>query len=767
MLRPGKQVKQLIIMSTLSPSSSEVLPVQRWRLRVRGSVQGVGFRPFVYRLATGLGLTGWVHNDGGGVVIEIQGTILAEFVAALRERLPVLAQIQALDILLTEPVLETGFEVRSSTRGTVSTLITPDQAVCADCLEELFDPADRRYAYPFINCTNCGPRYTLTHCLPYDRANTSMAAFVLCVDCAREYQDPKDRRFHAEPTACPDCGPNLDLSIAKIVERIRVGEILAIKGLGGYHLVCDARNQTAVARLRRSKQRDYKPFAVMAANIASVQQLAYCNAQVVALLMDSARPIVVLESHNKALPAELAPQLPWLGVMLPYTPIHYLLFHEAAGRPTGTQWLQQTQDLVLVMTSANPGGKPLVISNLEAQRQLAGIADSIVTHDRDIVIRADDSVARVIDGAPLFIRRARGQVPTPIRLAEEVPPVLAVGGQLKNTICITRGAEAFVSQHIGDLDNLETIEFFEDTVAHLLSLLDVTPQLVAHDLHADFHSTRFARSLGIPAVAVQHHHAHIAAVAAEHGFTEPVLGLALDGFGLGTDQTNWGGELLWVNRATWQRWGHLTSLPQPGGDVAARQPWRMAAAALHQLGQSEDIGQRFADQPGSTLLAAMLKARVNSPPTSSCGRWFDAACGILGIVPLADYEGQAPMVLEGMVTQPEVVADGWRLEQGRLDLSPLLVALLDCSPQQGANRFHGTLIAALTEWVSVAAAQTGIRHIMLGGGCFLNAVLTRGLIKSLTAAGLQPKLPRCLPPNDGGLSLGQCWIATDPAAVCE
>jgi len=757
----------------------------RRRVRVRGLVQGVGFRPYVYALARAHGLSGWVLNDGEGVLLEVEGPGAGAFAAALAADPPPLARIDDVEAADVAPIGDDGgFAIRDSAGGAVTTGVTPDAAVCPDCLAELFDPADRRYRYPFLNCTHCGPRYTITRRLPYDRPQTAMAPFPLCPDCAREYHDPADRRFHAQPIACPACGPRLSMPVAEIVARLRAGRIVAVKGLGGFHLACDAFNAAAVARLRRVKQRDAKPFAVMVANPASAARLAELSPAEAALLHSVERPIVLLKRSpsqapsGRELPADLAPNLAWLGVLLPYTPLHYLLFHEAAGRPDGTAWLEDPQDLTLVMTSANPGGEPLVIGNDEARRRLAGIADAIVDHDRDIVIRADDGVARVIAGAPALLRRARGHVPAAIRLPREGPPVLAVGGHLKAAVCVTRGADAFLSQHVGDLDNAVTVGFLEETVEHLLHVLQVEPEVVAHDLHPDFQSTLYAQDLagarGLSALGVQHHHAHVAAVLAEHGIDPardgPAVGLALDGFGLGTDGDAWGGgawggELLALAGAGFERIGHLRPLPQPGGDAAARQPWRMAAAALHALGRGEEIAARFAAHGPAAGVAALLARGVNTPPTTSCGRLFDAACGLLGVIPVASYEGEAPMALESLVTRPRVLAGGWRVDGGTLDLLPLLAALDGRDPADGADLFHGTLAAALVDWALPAVQARGPRRIALSGGCLCNAVLAEALVAGFAAHGVAALLPRRAPANDGGLALGQAWVAGLAAAA--
>jgi len=740
----------------------------RIRVRVTGAVQGVGFRPFVNGLAARLGLGGWVLNDSEGVLAEVEGLTddTGAFLQALRIDAPPLSRIDDVISEELEARGETGFAIRASQGGAVSTSIPADAAVCDGCLEELFDPTDRHYLYPFINCTHCGPRYTITRHLPYDRPQTSMAGFAMCGDCGAEYKDPEDRRFHAQPVACPACGPKLSMDVGEIVRRLKAGGILAIKGLGGFHIVCDARNEDAVARLRERKNREEKPLAVMASSLASLKKLAVIDDVAAEVLTSTARPILVLpKCADGGLAPSIAPGLGEIGVMLPYTPIHYMLFHDAAGRPSGTAWLKAAHDFALVMTSANPGGEPLVIGNDDAFRRLDAIADAIVAHDRDIVVRADDSVLRMIGGAPTFMRRARGYVPTPIKLPRDVAPGLALGGHLKSTVCVTRGREAFVSQHIGDLDTLDSLQFFEETVAHLLSITDVTPEWVAHDLHPDFHSTRFALELAadhaIPAFAVQHHHAHVAAVMAEHGLAGPVLGLALDGFGLGEGEgpLNWGGEALLVRDGDYQRLGHLAPLPIPGGEAAFRAPWRIGAAVLHELGRGDENHERYDELGDIGLLTQMLERGVNVQPSTSCGRLFDAAAGVLNVQPVASFEGQAPMKLEALVTTPQILRDGWRIDNGVVDLSGLLSHIADQDPAAGANLFHGTLIAALVDWVEVLSKGAGVTQIALSGGCMMNRVLAEGLERRLRALGFGVFKPQVLPPNDGGLCLGQAWTA--------
>ncbi len=735
---------------------------RRLRIRVRGRVQGVGFRPYIHELAHRFGLGGWVNNDGDGVLIEVEGAAVISFLAALRRQPPPLARIDAVEVCEAKLAGETGFIItESAAGGAVTTPITPDAAVCEACLRELFDPADRRHLYPFLNCTHCGPRYTITRRLPYDRAQTSMAAFALCADCRREYWDPGDRRFHAQPLACPACGPRLDMPLAEIGRRLAAMEILAVKGLGGFHLVCDARADTAVERLRRLKDRDAKPFAVMALNPASADALAEIGAVEAALLTGRDRPIVLAgrQPGAGALAAAISPGLADLGIMLPYTPLHYLMFFEMLGRPVGTEWLHRRCDVVLVMTSANPPGEPLAIDAATIEARLGDVVDGIVDHDREIVIRADDGLMRIIDGAPLVLRRGRGQTPDAIALLRAIPPVLAVGGHLKNTVCLTRGSEAFLSQHLGDMDNRSTLDFFEQTIAHLTNVLQIEPVAVAHDKHPDFLSTRFAQRLKLPSIAVQHHHAHVAAVAAEHGLEDPVIGLALDGHGYGDAGAAWGGELLRLEGASFSRLGHFEPLPQPGGDRAAREPWRMAAAALFALGRGEEIVRRFSKQTHAAALTRLLAKGVNSPPTSSCGRLFDAACGLLGIRETVGYEAEAPMLLESLVRTPRVVSGGWEIENGRLDLLPLLGALTDMDPVAGAEAFHGTLIAGLVAWGRDACVAENRRHIVLSGGCIGNRVLTEGLIRGFAEQGITAVIPRAAPANDGGLSLGQAWIA--------
>lgn len=771
------------------------------RLRVRGVVQGVGFRPFVYRYARSLGLVGWVRNDGGGVEIEVQGSepLVEAFTRGLVAEAPPLARIDAVEPEVIPP--EDGrrdFAILPSAGGTVATAIGPDVGVCPACLAELFDPADRRWRYPFINCTHCGPRYTITRSLPYDRARTSMAGFGQCPACATEYAHPGDRRFHAEPNACPVCGPRLSLfephgvpalardAIAETLRRIRLGEIVAIKSLGGFHLACDAANPAVVARLRASKQRPDRPLALMLANLASVAPLARLGGAAAATLESAERPIVLLDKQagfDTRLPG-IAPGLDEVGIMLPYTPLHYLLFHEAAGRPAGTAWLTEAQPLALVMTSANPHGEPLVRSNDEAFERLAEIADVLLMHDRDIVVRCDDSVLRLRSDLPVgpgeaagagvqFLRRARGFTPLAMPLQEAGPPVLAFGAHLKATLCMARGREAFLSQHIGNLNSPAACAALDEAAEHLQTILSVRPAAVAHDAHPDYYSTRaaleMAARLGVPAVAVQHHHAHIAAVCAEHRLDGPVLGFAADGVGLGTDGMPWGGELLQVDGGDVRRLGHLAPLPLPGGDRAAREPWRMACAVLHALGGADEAARRFAHQPHVALVLDMLARGTRCPPTTSLGRCFDAAAGLLGLCERMSFEGQAAMLLETAARaygKALPLPGGYHIDRRSpdgplvLNLYPLFNQLVEeATPERGAAHFHASLVDGLEHWIGEAAEAHGLRRVALAGGCLHNRVLAAGLRSKLIARGLSVFEAQHVPPGDGGIALGQAWVA--------
>ncbi|RRJ85395.1 carbamoyltransferase HypF [Aestuariirhabdus litorea] len=750
-------------------------------LSVLGLVQGVGFRPFVYGLAQRLGLDGWVANDGEGVQIELEGELpnLQRFQQLLHQELPPLALIDRCEVVERPLQPERGFRIVQSRATEANTSVAADAAVCPDCLNELFDPANRRYRYPFINCTNCGPRYTITRRLPYDRPYTSMAEFQLCGGCQQEYDNPSDRRFHAQPNACARCGPELTLvdsagetvegdPIESTLRALRRGDILAIKGIGGFHLVCDADNSAAVERLRKRKARDAKPFAVMVANRASLESLVELDEASARRLESSAAPIMLLprrqRDSTRLLAEGLAPGLDSLGVMLPYSPLHQLIFFEAAGRPTDAGWRSEPQSLRLVMTSANPAGEPLVIDNAEALAQLAGFVDGLLLHNRAIDCRCDDSVVQA-GTPPMVVRRGRGLAPQILPLIPEGPPLLALGGWFKNSICLAKQQRAYVSPHIGDLNNANTCRFLEQSVEHMRRLFAVTPEAVACDLHPDFFSTRLAQQLAeqwrVPLVAVQHHHAHIAAVMSEHRLSGPVLGLALDGIGLGEDGSAWGGELLLLEGAGYQRLGQLRSLPLPGGDRAAREPWRIAAALLHLLGRNQEIESRL-PYPGSPVVAQMLRQGLNCPPTSSAGRWFDGVAALLGVCAYNQFEARAAMSLESLAAGRCDFQGAHlpALENGQLDLLPLVSALVDeADPVRGAQRFHGALVIALEQWVMEAVQATGLERVALGGGCFLNRLLRETLCQRLRQNGVKVYLGEQLPCNDAGLSLGQAWVA--------
>jgi len=736
--------------------------MDRLQLKIIGQVQGVGFRPHVYRVASALKLRGWVKNNGAGVVIEVIGENTKQFISLLQENLPPLAKIKNIEAehFPYNPLDDTGrFEILKSESTSVNTVISPDVATCNNCLEELFNPESRFYLYPFLNCTHCGPRLTITQNLPYDRAQTSMDIFEMCEACVNDYLDPCNRRYHAQPTACQQCGPQLSMSLEKITQYILDGKILAIKSLGGFQLICDANNVDAIEKLRARKHRKTKPFALMALNAPSVQLFGDCSNKEKELLNSQERPIVLLKKKNAIFPDIIAPGLSQWGVMLPYTPFHYLLFYAFLGYPSGQDWLEQNCSFVLIVTSANPGKLPLVIDDSVAKSALKDIADHQVSYNRKIITRVDDSVVRVICEKPVFIRRARGYVPSPIKLSSHVPCTLALGAHLKNAFCITRGDEAFVSQHIGDIENTTTVEFLHESLNHLMKFLNVKPERIACDLHPDFYTTRLAHSINLPIIPVQHHHAHLTSVIAEYHIKEPVLGLALDGYGYGDDGSLWGGELFFLEGINYQRIGHFYPIALPGGDQATREPWRIALGILYELNETKEINKRFAEVKNSDAVLQMLEKNIHISRTSSCGRLFDAASALLGTQQQVNYEGEAAMKLESLVSQPEVLSNGWQIHQDQLNLLPTLKYLLNCDPVTGANIFHGTLIAGLADWLEKSCQQWKLNKVVLSGGCFLNKILTEGLVKMLMHKNIIAYFPKQVPPNDGGLCLGQAWVA--------
>jgi len=738
---------------------------RRLRVRVRGAVQGVGFRPFVYDLAARMRLNGFVKNDAEGVLLEVQGPGVDAFLDALERAPPPLARVDSIEVAELPPDDCGDFVILDSAGGDMQTRIVPDAAVCDACLRDLFNPSSRFHLYPFVTCTHCGPRFTLTRRLPYDRARTSMASFAMCAACVQDYHNPANRRFHAEPVACPACGPKLSHDPHDIAAALLAGKIVAVKGVGGFHLMCDARREAVVAELRRRKARDAKPFAIMVANAASAEVAARPTSAEIALLQTAARPIVLMD-RKEGLASGVAPGLARIGVMLAYTPLHHLIFHAAIGAPSDPGWRERKHDVALIATSANLCADPLVKDNDEAQARLASIADIIVTHDRDIVARIDDSVMSLVAGAPAFLRRARGFVPEPIDLGADGPCVVGAGAHLKATVTVTRRREAFVSQHIGDLGSGATARFYHETTQRLLDLLGVEPDAVACDLHPDYFSTRWAEEQGRPLIRVQHHAAHIATVLAEHQIGTSALGLALDGHGLGDAGQSWGGELIRMDGALWRRLGGLAALPAPGGDRAAREPWRMGVGALAKLQRLDAVRDLFADEPRAIEMSRLINGGYRPALTTSMGRLFDAAAALLGVCARQEYEAQAAMEMEALVRAPRAVENGFRLTRGELDFTPLLdiLAFGGLGPREGAELFHGTLVEGLARWAAAAAHEESLGIVALGGGCLMNRVLAEGLATRLRAFGLTPLLAHKLPPNDGGLSLGQAAIARETTA---
>ncbi len=700
---------------------------ERRRLRARGVVQGVGFRPFVYRLAREHGLGGYVLNDGDGVLIEVEGGELDRFAVDLRSRAPALARIESLTSEIVEPLGEGEFSIVESVASGHAALIPPDVATCDECLRELFDPADRRYRYPFINCTQCGPRFTIVRAVPYDRPNTTMAGFPLCPGCRREYEDPLDRRFHAEPIACPVCGPQLSMPLEEAAAVLDGGGILAVKGLGGYHLACDAADEEAVARLRARKHREAKPFAVMS---DEPELLVHVNSAELELLRSRERPIVLLRRVPGAPVAEsVAPGSPWLGVLLPYTPLHHLLYRDFGGP--------------LVMTSGNLSDEPIAFEDDEARRRLGGIADAFLTHDRPIHRRCEDSVVR----RAFPVRRSRGFAPSPLPLSCS-RPLVAAGAALKSTFCVATAEGAFLSPHLGDLDSEAAYRAFIDDLVLYLGMLDVTPELVACDLHPEYLATKWAHDQCLPLVEVQHHHAHAAACLAEHREDGPALALIFDGTGLGTDGTLWGGELLRCDLASFERLAGLEPIPLPGGEAAIRQPWRVAAAHLERVGLP-------VPWPRWSTVRESLKA--NAPLSSGMGRLFDAVAAVLGFDGEATYEGQAAIELEQLAGDEPAEPWPWRFGDATdLVTQCYLHVTSGREPAWISASFHETVAAS----AAAACAEVGTcETVVLSGGTFQNVRLLSSTRQRLEGFGFRVLTHRLVPPNDGGISYGQAAVA--------
>ena len=737
-------------------------------LQVNGIVQGVGFRPFVYRLAVGYGLKGSIRNTASGVLIEVQGipALLDEFARRLLNDRPPLSHIESIEASTLACVVEEGYVIGDSISGVgVETLIPPDIALCSDCRRELLDPADRRFRYPFINCTNCGPRYTIVERLPYDRPFTSMRSFPMCPECEREYHDPLDRRFHAQPNACPVCGPSLALldaagtilqgdAVAEAVAFLRQGLILALKGLGGFHLAVDAGHEDAVRRLRERKGREAKPFAVMMRDMELVRRYCEVSEGELAALTSAQAPIVLLKKKTgAALAPSATPGNDRLGVMLPYTPLHTLLFDGG-------------MDL-LVMTSANFSEEPIVHDNEEAMLRLKGIADAFLVHNRPIYLKCDDSVTIHLSGELRQIRRSRGYVPAPIYLKETGPAVLAAGGELKNTVTLLKGTHALMSQHIGDMKNFEAYRHFEHVAAHLQHLFQAVPELVVHDLHPAYLTTQWAMKQSVPLLGVQHHHAHLAACLAENREDGPAIGLILDGTGYGTDGTIWGGELLIGDASGAERFASLELMPLPGGDAAVVQPWRAALGYLYR--SCADLPELpFMKERRIEPVLELLQKRVNIAETSSCGRLFDAVAAICGLRGEITYEGEAAIALmqaAGGRVGSQAFRSALHRENGRWTIlvSPIVQDVV-AALQQGmaisdiSQRFHRTLVNCFRQIIDKASSATGLKTVALSGGVFQNTLLFETLVLELQNAGYRVVTHALVPSNDGGISLGQAVI---------
>ena len=760
----------------------------RRQIDVSGIVQGVGFRPYVYRLATGRHLKGTIHNTPAGVTIEIQGPAetVQDFVEHLPAEAPPLARITSLAVheLPCHPAQidslqidgDQDFRIVHSHEGEeIRTLISPDVAICPDCLRELFDPSDRRYRYPFINCTNCGPRFTIIRDIPYDRPSTSMAIFPMCPACLGEYENPLDRRFHAQPNACWQCGPRVELwdkagrriecrdAIAEAISGLHAGLVVAVKGLGGFHLAVDATNAAAVALLRQRKRRVEKPFAVMVPDQQAAAEICELDGTAATVLQSIQRPIVLLPKKRSGLiPDAVAPFNRYLGIFLPYTPLHYLLLAEGGFN-------------ALVMTSGNLSEEPIAIDNREAIHRLNGLTDYFLVHNRDILLRCDDSVVRVAGGVTRHLRRSRGFVPVPVFLKDDQPSVLAVGGELKNTICLTKGKHAFLSQHVGDLENVESYSFFHEAIRHLEQILEIKPEIIAYDLHPDYFSTKWAlQQSGAQLVAVQHHHAHIASCMAENHLEGRVIGFALDGTGYGSDGKIWGGEVLIAGYEDFERAAHFEYVPLPGGAAAIREPWRMAVSYLaHHFGRDfVNLDLPFVRQLNRSkvdFLLRMIEQGVNSPLTSSCGRLFDAVAALIGIRQQVNYEAQAAIELEMAIASSadetgyplDLVPDG---HKWIISTRPLFDALLHDLGQNLpvpaiSQRFHHGLVGGFVQLATLLRRKTALNRVCLSGGTFHNVYLSQGLEAYLAKAGFEVFTQKEVPSGDGGLSLGQALVA--------
>ena len=752
------------------------------KLVIRGIVQGVGFRPFIYQLASSRSLSGEVANTSAGVVIHVEGPgkAVEEFSTAISQKNPPLAYITDITSESADFRGDGGFVIAASRKqSSRSALISPDVSICEDCLKELFDPGDRRYRYPFTNCTNCGPRYTIIDDIPYDRPKTSMRHFKMCPDCQAEYDNPLDRRFHAQPNACPVCGPRCVLldSGRRVVEEnhpvkeaarlLKAGHILAIKGLGGFHLAVDARNSAAVKELRKRKHREEKPFALMSLDLKMIETYARVDTDSKALITSIQRPIVLLDKQQSSpICRSVSPRNRYFGVMLPYTPLHYLLLSEGF--------------TALVMTSGNMSEEPICISNDDAFKRLDRIADYFLIHDRGIYLRSDDSIVRKYAGETRFLRRSRGYVPVPVFVKQKLPRVLACGAGLKNTVCLTKEDRAFLSQHIGDMENRETLAFFELTIDHLKKILDIDPEIVAHDLHPDYLSTRYALAReNRQLVGVQHHHAHIVSAMAENRIKGPVIGLAFDGTGLGTDGKIWGGEVLISELHDFKRAGYIDYVPMPGSNAAVRQPWRMAISYLQRVfgdraGSLELPVLKTVDGDRVGVILQMIAGGVNCPETSSLGRLFDGVAAIIGVRNTVRFEGQAAMELEMVADLGEKGHYDWQWNRSGdcciIDPGPVVSGVVtDCINGVPvpviSGRFHNTLTRLFGALCHEIRSDTGLDRVVMSGGVFQNATLLTALSTALEKSGFKVYSQKLVPANDGGISLGQAVAAAAKAAI--
>jgi len=751
----------------------------RTQISIKGIVQGVGFRPFIYNLAKKYELKGYVLNNTSGVNIEVEGetSVIEEFIHKVKTEPPPQAVIFEINSQNIEPLGYEDFTIRKSDdRQEKFVPISPEIATCKDCLKELFDPSDHRYRYPFINCTNCGPRFTIVKDIPYDRKFTTMAPFIMCEKCQREYDDPGDRRFHAQPNACPKCGPKLSLLddkgrrinvpdvITEVCRLLKDGKIVAIKGLGGYHLACDAMNRDAVSTLRSRKFREHKPFAIMVKDVETAKTLCHVNDEEEKLLNGTIRPIILLKKKPDCPVAEsVAPHQEYHGIMLPYTPLHHLLMAESG--------------MVLVMTSGNISSEPIVYHDDEAFERLSRIPDYFLVHDREIHIRTDDSVSRVWHGKEVVLRRSRGYCPFPLLLPFQFEgQILACGAELKNTFCLTRGNYAFMSHHIGDLENLETLTSFEQGIEHFKRIFNIDPAYIAYDLHPDYLSTKYALSVnGVPKIGIQHHHAHIASCMCDNGIDGEVIGISFDGTGYGTDEKIWGGEFLVCDYSGFERVAHLEYVPLPGGEKAIKEPWRMAASFLDRIyGESMfELGinfVKFLDRNKWTIIRRMIDKGLNSPLTSSSGRLFDAVSALVGVRQEVFYEGQAAIELEMAADKDEEGFYSYDLEEfgngSQVMLEPIIRGVVTdiadgVSVPTIAGKFHITMAKIILNICLRVRKASGIEKVALSGGVFQNTLLLNKTSALLNGSGFKVYTQHRVPPNDGGIALGQAVIANE------